>query len=194
MLKRLCVFCGSSFGVRPEYAEAARAVGRLLAERNVELVYGGSNAGTMHELANACMGAGGRVIGIMPRHMVDREIAHRGITELHIVNSMHERKAMMADLASAFLALPGGFGTFEEFFEVLTWSQLGLHRKACGVLNVAGYYDPLLALADHGVAEGFVRPVHRELILSGTEPAELLDHLGTYVPPVVEKWLDRSSR
>jgi uncharacterized protein (TIGR00730 family) len=148
----------------------------------------------MGVLADACLGAGGRVIGVMPQMLVDKEIAHRGITELRVVRSMHERKALMADLADAFLALPGGFGTFEEFFEILTWTQLGLQRKACGLLNVDGYYDPLLRLADQALAEGFLRAPHREMLLCDTDAARILDRLSEYQPPAVEKVLDRTTR
>ncbi|HEY3455006.1 MAG TPA: TIGR00730 family Rossman fold protein [Bryobacteraceae bacterium] len=194
MLRRLCVFCGSSFGTRPVYAEAARELGRVLTERGIELIYGGSHLGLMGALADACLARSGRVIGVMPRALVEKEIAHRGLTELCIVESMHERKALMADLAEAFIGLPGGFGTWEEFCEVLTWSQLGLHRKACALLNVNGYYDPLLAMVDRAQQEGFLRDVHRELVLTDTDPERLLDRLGSYVVPAVDKWIGRVER
>jgi uncharacterized protein (TIGR00730 family) len=194
MLQRICVFCGSSLGTRPVYVEAARQMGRVLAERGMELVYGGSHLGLMGVLADACLGRGGRVTGVMPRALVDREIAHRGLTELRVVASMHERKALMADLADAFIAMPGGFGTWEEFCEVLTWSQLGLQSKACALFNVNGYYDPLLAMADHARAEGFLRPEHRDLALSDKDPERLLERLSDYVVPVVDKWIARRER
>jgi len=168
-------------------------VGRLLAERGIALVYGGGNVGLMGVTADACLAAGGRVIGVIPQVLVDKEVAHRGLTELQVVGSMHERKARMADLAGAFLALPGGMGTFEEFFEIYTWAQLGLHRKAFGLLNIEGYYDSLLALADHSVAEGFVKPVHRAMLLSDSDPMRILDHLAEYKVPHVEKWIDRKT-
>jgi uncharacterized protein (TIGR00730 family) len=187
MFRRICVFCGSSSGVHPVYEQAARDVGRLLCQRGIELVYGGGNVGLMGTVANACLNAGGRVIGVIPQALADKEVAHTGLTELRIVGSMHERKLAMADLSDAFVALPGGYGTWEEFFEVLTWSQLGIQRKACGVLNVNGYYDPLLAMADRAVTEGFVRPVHRDLLLTDADPQRLLDRLGTVSLSPVDK-------
>jgi uncharacterized protein (TIGR00730 family) len=193
MLQSICIFCGSNFGTQPVYEQAAQGIGRSLAQRGMELIYGGGKVGLMGIVADACLREGGRVVGVMPRALVAKEIAHRGLTELHVVESMHERKALMADLAGAFIALPGGYGTWEEFCEVLTWSQLGLHRKACAVLNVNGYYDPLLALADRAVAEGFVRQEHREILLSDTDPVRLLDRLSNYVVPIVDKLIDRST-
>jgi uncharacterized protein (TIGR00730 family) len=180
MLSRICVFCGSSPGVNPGYAHAAQAVAQLFCERGISLVYGGGNVGLMGILANACLERGGRVIGVIPRALADREVAHTGLTELRIVSSMHERKAVMADLSEAFIALPGGYGTWEELFEVLSWSQLGIQRKSCGLLNVNGYYDPLLELADKSVAEGFLRKTHRELLLSDDDPERLLDRLSAH--------------
>jgi uncharacterized protein (TIGR00730 family) len=177
MLRRLCVFCGSNSGVQPVYQQTAGILGRLLCERGIELVYGGGSVGLMGALASACMDGGGRVIGVIPQALVDKELAHAGLSELRVVSSMHERKFLMADLADAFLALPGGFGTWEEFFEALTWSRLGIQRKACGLLNVHGYYDPLLEMADRAVAEGFVRVAHRDLLLSDVDPVRLLDRL-----------------
>lgn len=191
MLKSLCVFCGSSFGSRPIYQETARSLGNLLAERQIKLVYGGARVGLMGEIADACLRAGGTVMGVIPQALVDKEIAHRGLTELHIVGTMHERKALMADLADAFVALPGGTGTWEEFFEVLTWSQLGLQHKVCGLLNVAGYYDALLSFADHAVREGFLRSEHRDLIVADTAPDQLLARLAAYRVSHVDKWAFR---
>ncbi len=193
MLNSVCVFCGSSAGIRPAYRAAAESVGRLLAERGLTLVYGGGNVGLMGVVADACLSFGGRVIGVIPEVLVRKEVAHKGLSEMHVVGSMHERKALMADLAGAFLAMPGGVGTFEEFFEILTWSQLGLHQKACALLNVEGYYDPLLAMADHAVAEGFVKPAHRAMLLSESDPARILDRLSEYAVPQVEKWIDRKT-
>jgi len=193
-LRRLCVFCGSSSGVNPIHAQAAQTVARLLCGRGIELVYGGGNVGLMGTLANACLREGGRVIGVIPQALADKEVAHTGLTELRIVSSMHERKAVMADLSDAFLALPGGYGTWEELFEVLSWSQLGIQRKACGLLNVNGYYDPLLELADKSVAEGFLREVHRDLLLSDDDPGRLLDRLSSVCVPFVEKWIGRRER
>lgn len=179
MLHRLCVFCGASAGNEPVYEDLARAVGSLLSERGIELVYGGGNVGLMGTLASACLNAGGRVIGVIPQMLVDREVAHAALTELRVVGSMHERKALMADLSDAFLTLPGGFGTWEEFFEMLTWAQLGISRKPCALLNVDGYYDPLLDMADRAMAAGFVRHPHRDLLLSDTDPGRILDRLST---------------
>ena len=160
-MHRVCVFCGSSFGVQAIYREAAERTGRYLAEQGLSIVYGGGHAGLMGALADAALAAGGEVIGVMPRFMVEHERAHHGLTALHIVESMHTRKALMAELSDAFIALPGGFGTLEEFCEVLTWSQLKLHEKPCGLLNAGGYFDPLLMLFDRAVSEGFVKPEHR---------------------------------
>jgi hypothetical protein len=193
-MRRVCVFCGSSPGARPAYAEAARATGRLLAERGLGLVYGGGDVGLMGEVADAVLAAGGTVTGVIPRALLEREVGHRGLTELHVVETMHERKAMMADLADGFVALPGGFGTLDELCEILTWSQLGFHAKPCGVLNVEGYFDALLALFDHAVAEQFVRPQHRALVLQSTDPAALLDAMAAFRPPQGEKWIRPDDR
>jgi uncharacterized protein (TIGR00730 family) len=191
MLRRICVFCGSNIGTVRAYQQAAQAVGRLLCQRGMELVYGGGNVGLMGTLADACLNNGGRVIGVIPQALADKELAHAGLTELRVVSSMHERKSIMADLSDAFLCLPGGYGTWDEFFEVLTWSQLGIQRKACGVLNVNGYYDPLLAMADKAVAEGFLRDVHRDLLLSDADPERLLDRLSKHSVPGVDKRIGR---
>lgn len=194
MLQRVCVFCGSSSGFPPTYAQAARDLGRQLAQRKLELVYGGGKVGLMGALADASLAEGGHVIGVIPQMLVDKEIAHRGLTELRVVGSMHDRKALMSDLADAFIALPGGYGTWEEFFEVLTWTQLGLQRKPCALLNVNGYYDSLLSMAARAHDEGFLRDLHRDLILADTDPVRLLDRLDTYEMPRVEKWIDRFTR
>jgi uncharacterized protein (TIGR00730 family) len=194
MLRRVCVFCGSSAGTRDIYQQAAQTVGRLLCQRGIDLVYGGGRVGLMGILADACLDEGGRVIGVIPQALADREVAHTGLTELRIVGSMHERKALMADLSDAFVSLPGGFGTWEEFFEVLTWAQLGIQRKACGVLNVNGYYDPLIGMADRALSEGFLREGHRDLLLSDADPELLLDRLSDYVAPTVDKWISRPTR
>jgi uncharacterized protein (TIGR00730 family) len=186
MLRRICVFCGSSPGVRPAYGQAAQTVGRLLGRRGIELVYGGGHVGLMGILADACLNEGGRVIGVIPQALADKEVAHAGLTELRIVGSMHERKFVMAELSDAFLALPGGYGTWEEFFEVLTWSQLGIQRKACGMLNVDGYYDPLLDMADKALLDGFVRGMHRDLLLADVDPERLLDRLDEYTVTTVD--------
>lgn len=193
-LERVCVFCGSNRGKRPEYLAAATAVGTLLAERGIGLVYGAGNVGLMGALADAALAAGGEVIGVIPEALVQWEVAHQGLTELRIVGSMHERKAQMADLSDAFLALPGGFGTLEELCEVLTWSQLGIHAKPCGLLNVESYFDPLLRLFDQAVDEAFLRTAHRSLVLEERDPSRLLDLLAAYEPPPLDKWIDRDER
>jgi len=190
-MKRICVFCGSSLGANAEYAQAAVALGGLLAARNIELVYGGGNVGLMGVIANAVLTAGGKVIGVIPHALAEREIEHRGLTHLHVVDSMHTRKAMMADLSDAFIAMPGGVGTFEEFFEAITWTQLGLHRKACGLLNVAGFYTPLAAFIDQAVSEGFIKPVHRAAIVVDDNAERLLDTLAQVELPDVPKWIRR---
>lgn len=189
--KRICVFCGSSIGARRSYTTAAKNLAQRLVADNISLVYGGSNAGLMGIMADEALALGGHVIGIIPRALVDKEIAHRGVSELKIVDSMHQRKALMSELSDAFIAMPGGYGTFEEFCEVLTWTQLGLQSKPCGLLNVDGYYDALLQLFDHAVAERFLKPAHRALVLSNADPDLLLDGLFTAQPPTVSKWIDR---
>jgi len=188
-MRRLCVFCGSSAGARPAYTEAAKAMGRLLAERGIGLVYGGGDVGLMGVVADAALAAGGEVIGVIPRALADKEIAHDGLTELYVVDSMHTRKAMMADLSDGFVAMPGGVGTFEEFFEAVTWTQLGLHQKACGLLNVDGFYSPLEAFIDRAVAEGFIRPAHRGIVVMDSDPGRLLDKLAVAVLPDMPKWI-----
>lgn len=193
-MKRICVFCGSSAGSEPDYRACAEQLGAELARRNIGLVYGGGNVGLMGAIADAVLEAGGEAIGVIPEHLMSREIGHQRLTKLHIVHSMHERKALMADLSDAFIALPGGFGTLEEFFEVLTWSQLGLHAKPCGLANVSGYYTPLLRMLDHAVKERFLKPQNRALVLARDTPSELLDALEGWRPVHVEKWLDRDTR
>ena len=172
--RRVCLYAGSAPGARPEYASAARAMVDALAARGLGVVYGGGRAGMMGALADAALSAGTEVIGIIPRHLADREVAHDGLTELRVVASMHERKAQMVELSDAFIALPGGLGTLEELIEVLTWAQLGLHAKPCGLLNAAGYYDPLIAFLDHAVTEGFITPASRRLLSVAGTPQELL--------------------
>jgi uncharacterized protein (TIGR00730 family) len=193
-MKRICVFCGSSQGSRPEYRAAAEELGTELVRRNIGLVYGGGNVGLMGVIAGAVLKAGGEAVGVIPEHIMSREIGHKGLTKLYVVHSMHERKALMADLSDAFIAMPGGFGTLEEFCEVLTWSQLGLHAKPCGILNVSGYYTPLLAMFDHAVKERFLKPENRGLVLARESAAELLQALENWRPVHVEKWLDRETR
>jgi uncharacterized protein (TIGR00730 family) len=187
----VCVFCGSSAGSRPAYAEAAWRVGTTLAHHGLGLVYGGGQVGLMGVLADAALAAGGRVIGVIPEPLATKELAHTGLTELRVVRTMHERKALMAELSAGFLALPGGVGTFEEFFEIVTWAVLGLHRKPVGLLNVEGYYDPLRALLDHAVAERFVRPEHRALVVVSDQPEILAADLLFLTPPSPgPKWID----
>jgi uncharacterized protein (TIGR00730 family) len=193
-MKRICVFCGSSAGSRPEYRACAEELGAELVRRNLGLVYGGGNVGLMGAIADSVLQAGGEAIGVIPEHLMAREIGHKNLTKLHVVHSMHERKALMADLSDAFIALPGGFGTLEEFFEVLTWSQLGLHAKPCGILNVLDYYTPLLAMLDHAVNERFLKAQNRALVLARETPPELLQALEEWHPVRVEKWLDRRTR
>jgi uncharacterized protein (TIGR00730 family) len=188
-MKRICVFCGSSLGSNVAYSEAAVTLGGLLAARNITLIYGGGNVGLMGVIANAVLEAGGQVIGVIPHSLAKREIEHRGLTQLHVVDSMHTRKAMMADLADAFIAMPGGVGTFEEFFEAVTWTQLGLHRKPCGLLNVAEFYTPLAAFIDQAVSDGFIKPVHRAAIVVDDNPERLLDTLAAIDLPNVPKWI-----
>jgi len=193
-MKRICVFCGSSPGSRPEYRAAAEEMGAELVRRNIGLVYGGGNVGLMGAIADAVLEAGGEAVGVIPEHIMSREIGHKGLTKLHVVHSMHERKALMADLSDAFIAMPGGFGTLEEFCEVLAWSQLGLHAKPCGILNVRGFYTPLLAMFDHAVEERFLKPENRALVLARDSAAALLQALEEWRPVRVEKWLDRETR
>jgi hypothetical protein len=190
-MRRVCVFCGSSEGARAEYADAARRMGAALARRRIGLVYGGGRVGLMGAVANAVLGAGGEVVGVIPHGLVVREAAHEDVTELHVVDSMHERKSLMASLADAFVSLPGGMGTIEETCEMLTWAQLGIHRKPCAVLNVEGYFDPMLAFLDHAVAEAFLRPEHRALLVEARNPDRLLDLLESYEPPRLEAWITR---
>jgi len=192
--RRLCVFCGSNSGINPAYRDAAVAMGRLLAERGIELVYGGGNIGLMGVLADAFLQARGRVIGVIPESLLAKEVGHRSLTDLRVVKSMHERKALMADLSDGFIAMPGGFGTFEEFCEVVTWSQLGIHAKPCGLLNVGGYYDQLLALFDHAVTEGFLREENRRLVLEDRDPKRLLEKMSGFAPIPADKRIGKVER
>ncbi|MEU6697492.1 TIGR00730 family Rossman fold protein [Pseudonocardia sp. NPDC046786] len=187
-ISTLCVFCGANPGRVPAHVAAARRLGALLADAGIGLVYGGASVGTMGELADAALERGGRVVGVIPEHQVADEIAHDGLTELHVVGSMHERKAMMAELSDGFVTLPGGIGTLEEFAEALTWSQLGLHAKPVGLLNTAGYYRDLLAFFDHAVAEGFLRAADRALVRSGPDPETLLAELRAAPAPADRRW------
>ncbi len=189
-MKRICVFCGSNKGVRAEYTSAAQALGQAMVKRNIGLVYGGGNVGLMGVVADAMLAEGGEAIGVIPQALVAREVAHQNLTQTYIVSSMHERKALMAELSDAFIAMPGGMGTFDEFCEILTWAQLGIHQKPCGILNVENYFTPLLTMFNHATAEGFLRDTHRALVLEGCEPESLLDALEQYQPQIAEKWLD----
>jgi uncharacterized protein (TIGR00730 family) len=192
-MKRICVFAGSSSGSHPSYRSAAEELGHALAMREIELVYGGARVGLMGVLADTVLAARGRVTGVIPASLVAKEVGHHGLTDLRVVASMHERKATMADLADGFIALPGGWGTVEELFEILTWGQLGLHRKPCGVLNVHGYFDRLLSFVEHSINEGFVRREYGAMISVSGAPGTLLDMLASYAPPAVEKWIDRAA-
>ncbi len=190
-LRRIAVFCGSSLGSDPRLADAAGTLARLLAQQGLGIVYGGASCGLMGLIADEALAAGGEVIGVLPRSLQDRELAHRGLTRLHIVETMHERKALMADLADGFVALPGGFGTLDEFCEVLTWAQLGIHAKPCGLLNVAGYYDAFLAQVERAEVSGLTRAAHRQLILDATEPDALLARLRNFRPSAaLSKWTE----
>jgi uncharacterized protein (TIGR00730 family) len=194
-MERLCVFCGSSAGSQTIYADAARRLGEALAERGLGLVFGGGHIGLMGILADSVLGSGGSVIGVIPQALVEKELAHDRLTELHIVTTMHQRKALMADLADGFAALPGAFGTADELFEILTWAQLGLHAKPIGLLNVGGYFDALCAWLDHAVREGFLRAAHRGLLLEAEQPGQLLDLLAQYRPTgQTPKWIETQDR
>jgi uncharacterized protein (TIGR00730 family) len=189
-LSSICVFCGSNAGADPAYREAAQAVGRGLAQRGVRVVYGGATVGMMGALADAARGAGGEVVGVIPQAIFDREIGHTGLDDLRVVGSMHERKALMAELSDAFIALPGGIGTLEELFEVYTWAQLGIHAKPLGLLDVAGYFQPLVAFLDHAVQERFLRPEMRSLLAVSDGLDDLLAALEASEPVTLQKWMD----
>lgn len=188
-MKRLCVFCGSSRGNSPVFTDAARSLGEALAAQEIELVFGGSHVGLMGVVADAVLAGGGRVTGVLPRFMADRELAHPRLTQLHLVETMHERKQLMAELAEGFIALPGGFGTFEEIFEAITWGQLHLHSHPCGLLNVAGYFDSLLDFLRVSVTNGFVKPAHLDSLIMASTPAELLARFHEFQPELREKWM-----
>ncbi len=191
--KRLCVFCGSSHGANPAYAEAAKHLGGELARRGVALVYGGGNVGLMGVVADGVLDAGGQVIGVIPEVLMAKELGHKGVQDLRVVKTMHERKAMMAELSDGFIAMPGGIGTFEEFFEIVTWAQLGFHSKPCALLNVNGFYDPLLHLIDHAITENFVKPKQRDLVLVEPDFSKLLDRMANHHVPHEPKWIDRKT-
>jgi hypothetical protein len=193
-LRAICVFCGSNPGVEPAYCRAAGELGQMLARRGVTLIYGGGNVGVMGALADGALRAGGKVIGVIPHGLVIKEAAHGGVTEMRVVDSMHQRKAMMADLSDGFIALPGGLGTLEETFEVVTWAQLGIHHKPCAMLNVAGYYDRLIDFLNFAVEQALIRPEHRETILVDDDPSRLLDRMAAYESSVSERWVGRDER
>jgi hypothetical protein len=190
-MKSICVFCGSSYGALEAYADVARDTGRVIAEQGYTLVYGGAKVGLMGTVADAALEASGKVIGVLPRSLMDKEIGHEGLSELHLVDSMHERKAMMADLSDAFIALPGGVGTLEEIFEVWTWGQLGYHKKPCGFLNVEGYYDHLITFLDHQTQQGFTKQVMRDMAQLASSPLEMIRLFENYAPPSAPKWIKR---
>lgn len=188
-MQRVCVYCGSSMGARPVYAEAAETLAEELVSQDLELVYGGASKGIMGVIADRVLELGGKVHGVIPKMLQDKEIAHEGLTELHVVPSMHQRKTVMAALSDAFVAMPGGFGTLEEIIEIVTWGQLQIHDKPCGLLNVDGYFDPLLRYLDHAVDEGFLRIENRRMLLSDDDAARLLTRLERYSAPKIEKWI-----
>jgi len=188
-MRNICVFCGSQSGTDVRYRQAAIELGGLLAQRGHGLVYGGGHVGLMGIIADAVLEAGGSVTGVIPRPMTERELAHETVTKLYVVSSMHERKALMASLSDAFIALPGGYGTLEELFEVIAWAQLGIHRKPIGLLNVAGYFDALLSLVDHMIGEGFIKTKHRGLFVTAERPQALLEALQRHHMPATRRWL-----
>lgn len=192
-MKTVCVFAGSNTGLQAEYAAAARDLGQALVRRQLGVVYGGGRIGLMGALADAVLAGAGHVTGVIPEALKAKEVAHEGLSDLRVVASMHERKALMADLSDGFIALPGGWGTLEEFFEVLTWAQLGFHQKPCGLLNVRGYFDSLLSFLDQSIDEGFVREENRAIVLVASTPDDLLDQFERYVPQTVDKWIDRAT-
>jgi uncharacterized protein (TIGR00730 family) len=191
-ISSVCVYCGSSDRVNDAYLEAAQSMGAAIANRGLSLVFGGGGTGMMGAVADAAMECGAEVIGVIPQRFNTEELVHAGLTELRVVDTMHVRKAMMAEMADAFVALPGGYGTFEELFEMLTWAQIGLHRKPVGILNIQGYFDPLLSLIEHAQQQGFIYSEHRSLLVAETDPNQLLDALSTYQSPAgLERWLNR---
>ena len=190
-MKSICVYCGSSPGRQEAYSNAAQDLARTLVDRNIRLVYGGAGVGIMGLLADTVLQLGGQAVGVIPEALVRREVAHKHLTELHVTQSMHERKMLMAELSDGFIALPGGIGTLEELFEVWTWAQLGLHRKPCGLLNIAGYFDALTAFLDHAVAEQFIKQPHHSILIVERESEALIDRFDSYVPPAVTKWMEK---
>ena len=193
-MNRICVYCGSSPGKHAAYREAAAELAQVLAQQGIGLVYGGGSVGIMGSIADAMVDAGAEVIGVIPRALDEKEVSHAGVSELVVVDSMHERKALMAELSDGFIALPGGLGTIEELFEVLTWTQLGFHHKPCGLLNVQGYFDQLVAFLDHTVEQAFVKPVHRDILLVEENADSLLRRMAAFQPPADEKWIGREGK
>jgi hypothetical protein len=189
-MNNICVYCGSSPGRLETYAAAARALGEALVARDLGLVYGGASIGLMGLVADTVLALGGRAVGVIPQGLARKEVVHRHLTELHVTQSMHERKTLMAELSDGFIAMPGGIGTFEEIFEIWTWAQLGIHAKPCGLLNVAGYYDALITFLDHAAVEQFLKPPHRALLMVEHQPLALLDRFASHQPPPIKKWLD----
>lgn len=190
-MKSVCVYCGSNLGRQEVYASAARALAKSLVDRNLRFVYGGASVGIMGLIANTVLELGGQAVGVIPEALQAKEVAHPNLTELHVTQSMHERKTLMAELSDGFIALPGGIGTLEELFEIWTWAQLGFHRKPCGLLNIAGYFDSLTAFLDHAVAEQFVKMPHRSMLMVEDEPEALLDRFASYEPPTIQKWVEK---
>lgn len=193
MLNRICVYCGSSPGRRKEYVESAKELAKVFVKKQIELVYGGASVGVMGAIADTILDNSGQAIGVIPEDLVQKEVAHNGLTDLKVVSSMHERKAQMVELSDGFIALPGGLGTIEELFEVLTWGQLGFHQKPIGILNVCGYYNHLSSFLDYAVSEQFVREDHRSMLIVEEDPKKLINRFENYEPPVVEKWISRDS-
>lgn len=193
MIKSICVYCGSSPGRLELYADAARSLAQTLVQRDIRLVYGGASVGIMGLVADSVLQLGGQAVGVIPEALARKEIAHQRLTELHVTQSMHERKTLMAELSDGFIALPGGIGTLEEIFEIWTWAQLGFHQKPCGLLNAGGYYDALSTFLDHTVAEQFVKPLHRSILMVEQDPATLLDRFNGYEPPSLPKWVDKAN-
>ncbi|MBA2484311.1 MAG: TIGR00730 family Rossman fold protein [Nitrosomonas sp.] len=188
-MKRICVYCGSSLGKHPDYTKAAHLLAEEMFKRDIGLIYGGASIGIMGQVADAVLALGGEVIGVIPRALALKEVSHSGLTELKIVGSMHERKTLMTDLADGFIALPGGLGTLEELFEILTWAQLGFHQKPCGLLNIGNYYDSLVGFLDHAVDEAFIKPIHRSLLQVSDCPSQLLDAFASFQPSIKNKWI-----
>lgn len=191
-MKSICVYCGSSHGRQDAYSSAAHDLAKSLVDRNLKLVYGGASVGIMGMVADAVLQLGGQAVGVIPEALARKEVAHTNLTELHVTQSMHERKTLMAELSDGFIALPGGIGTLEEIFEIWTWAQLGLHRKPCGLLNVKGYFDSLTTFLDHAVAEQFVKKPHRSMLIVEHEPRALLDRFASYEPPTIQKWVEKA--